>query len=74
MYLDPVSQPIYFGSPIDSSIADSLGIISGLSVHEEEGETYSQSGNFTVSFGGKDYTKENIKYEIVFKRFLLKYE
>ena len=62
--LHPVSQPVYLGSQIDSSVADSVGIVSGLCVHEKEEETVSQSGNVTLSFGGKDYTKENINSTI----------
>jgi len=64
MYLDPVSQPIYFGTSFDPSAVDSLGIISGLSVHEEEGESITQTRNVTFSFGGKDYTTENINSAI----------
>jgi len=62
--LHPVSQPVYLGSQIDSSVADSVGIVSGLCVHEKEGETVSQSRNVSISFGGKDYTKENINSTI----------
>ena len=62
--LQPVTQPVYLGSQIDSSAADSIGIISGLCAHEKEGETVSQSRNVTISFGGKDYTKENINSSI----------
>ena len=62
--IHPVPQPILIGSQIDSLAADSVGIISGLCTHEKEGETVSQTRNVTISFGGKDYTKENINSSI----------
>ena len=62
--LHPVSQPVYLGSHIASTTADSVGTVSGLCAHEKEDETVSQSRNVTISFGGKDYTKENINSSI----------
>jgi len=62
--LHPVSQPIYLGPQITSSEVDTVGIISGLCVHEKGEETVSQTRNVTISIGGKDYTKENINSAI----------
>jgi hypothetical protein len=70
LQLQPVSQPIYLGPQItsfgetDSSAIDSIGLISGICMHQKEKETVSQSENITIALGGKDYTKENINSSI----------
>ncbi len=58
------TQPIQFGPHLLSSEVDTLGIISGISTHDFEEETYSESEHTSISFGGKDEIKENINTTI----------
>jgi len=58
------SQPIQFGPHLQSVKLDTLGIISGISTHDFEEDTYSESEHVSIVFEGKDEVKENINTTI----------
>jgi hypothetical protein len=53
-------QPIQFGPHLLTSEVDTLGIVSGVSTHDFEKETHSESKHTRITVGGKDDIKENI--------------
>ncbi len=54
------AQPIQLGPHLLTSEIDTLGIISGISTHDFEEETYSESKHTSIALGGKDDIKENL--------------
>jgi len=58
------SQPIQFGPHLQSIKLDTLGIISGISTHDFEEDTYSESEHVSIVFEGKDEVRENINTTI----------
>jgi hypothetical protein len=53
-------QPIQFGPHLQNTILDTLGVISGISRHNFEEDTFAESEHMSVVFKGKDEVKENI--------------
>ena len=58
------TQPIQFGPHLLTSRIDTLGVISGISTHDFEEDTYSDSEHLSITFEGKDEIKENINTTI----------
>ena len=54
------SQPIQFGPHLQKTKLDTLGIISGISTHNYEEETYSEAEHVSIVFEGTDEVNENI--------------
>ena len=54
------NQPIQFGPHLQNTTLDTLGVISGISKHDFEEDTYAESEHLSVVFEGKDEVKENI--------------
>jgi hypothetical protein len=58
------SQPIQFGPHLQTDKLDTLGVISGISTHDFEEDTYSESPNVSIVFEGKDEVRANINTTI----------
>ena len=58
------NQPIQFGPHLQTTKMDTLGIISGISTHDFEEDTYSESEHVSIVFEGKDEVRENINTTI----------